>query len=124
MALFIEYLFFISLARLLSILPHMVSLKFGEFLGALLFTIDRKHRNGAINNLRMALGREKTEAEIRKIAKGSYANLGRNFAEFACFLNSGTNFIKRYVRIDGFENYLNAKAKGKGVIFLTGHCGN
>ncbi|MEW6409124.1 MAG: lysophospholipid acyltransferase family protein [Nitrospirota bacterium] len=124
MALFLEYLFYISLARFLSFLPHLVSLKFGEFLGVLLFTIDRKHRGYTINNLRMSLGGEKTETELREIAKGSYANLGRNFAEFSRFLNSGTNLIERYVRIDGFENYLNAKAKGKGVIFLTGHCGN
>jgi len=96
----------------------------GEKMGRLLFFVDRKHRRITLNNLRRAFRNEKDEKEILGIAKACYINLGRSFAEFSRLLRENSEYINGYIEIEGFENYIKAKEKGRGVIYLTGHCGN
>ena len=48
-------------------------------------------------------------------------NLGWMAAEFAHFPELTRENIERLVVLDGFENFDAARARGKGVIFLTGH---
>ncbi len=47
--------------------------------------------------------------------------LGWMGAEFAHFPQYTKENIDRTVLLDGFENFASAQAKGKGVLFLTGH---
>src|SRR6202047_3050654 len=47
--------------------------------------------------------------------------LGWMGAEFARFPRHTKNNIERIVLLDGFENFASAQARGKGVVFLTGH---
>src|SRR5258708_26679995 len=42
-------------------------------------------------------------------------------AEFADFPRYSKKNIDRTVLVDGFENFATAQARGKGVLFLTGH---
>lgn len=120
----IEYIFYIALARLLNLIPFSFSLKVGEFLGMLLFFVDKKHREIALTNLKRAFRNEKTEKEIFEIGRECYRNLGRSFVEFSRLLRDEREYIERYIEIEGVENYIKAKEKGKGVLYLTGHCGN
>lgn len=120
----IEYIFYISLAWILNLIPFNFSLKIGETLGKCLFSLDRKHREITLTNLRRAFRNEKNEREISEIAKACYENLGRSFVEFSRLLRHNPEYVKKYIIIDGFENYINAKEKGRGVLYLTAHCGN
>jgi KDO2-lipid IV(A) lauroyltransferase len=47
--------------------------------------------------------------------------LGWMGAEFARFPRYTKENIDRIVLLDGFENFATAQARGKGVLFLTGH---
>jgi KDO2-lipid IV(A) lauroyltransferase len=56
---------------------------------------------------------------IRKLAR----NLGWMAAEFAHFPRWTRKSIERIVVLDGHENFLAGRSRGKGVLFLTGHLG-
>ncbi len=73
-------------------------------------------------NLSMAMpeiGRREREA----IIKGVFRNLGRLIGEFSQFHRINLNNIDRVVVYDGLENYLEARARNRGVLLLTGHFG-
>ena len=113
---------FIIFSLPLAILPLKVSIKAGEMLGLLLFYIWGSRRRIAIENI------EKTAISYQpsaiSIARETFKNLGRSFTEIVkIYYGLGKNIIDS-VEIAGAENFNKARAKGKGILFLTGHCGN
>lgn len=68
---------------------------------------------------------EASEADVKRIARGAYENLGRITAEAAVLPSIGTKgILGMFDRIEGWEHVDNALALGKGLIFVTGHIGN
>ncbi len=108
---------------LFALLPWKPALALGRFLGRIAYGIDKKHRNIAFRNLKESF-KEKTDKEVCTIVKKVYENFGMNMMEFARL----PRFTSK--NIDGFVDYKNlnyieqAKRKGKGILLLTGHCGN
>ena len=47
-----------------------------------------RHRKKALENLRLAFGSGKSEAEIRAIARAVFRNLGENIFEVLCIGNN------------------------------------
>ncbi|MDO9287347.1 MAG: lysophospholipid acyltransferase family protein [Thermodesulfovibrionales bacterium] len=113
---------FIIFSLPLAILPFKVSIKAGEMLGLLLFYIWGSRRRIAIENIKLsALG---SQLSAVNIAKETFRNLGRSFTEIVkIYYGFGKNIIDS-VEIAGVENFNKARANGKGILFLTGHCGN
>lgn len=66
---------------------------------------------------------EKTKAECRRILRGEFASLGRQLAEVCHFPKYTAENLDQVLVFDGFENYERARARGKGVLFLTAHFG-
>jgi KDO2-lipid IV(A) lauroyltransferase len=66
---------------------------------------------------------EKTERERRTILRGEYRSLGWQLAEFCKMSGYTAEQASGFVRYDGLEHYLAARARGKGVLVLTGHLG-
>lgn len=114
----------VRVLRFISFFAGCLPLAFGRFFGRLAFYLDKKHRGIALKNLETAFGREKDSSEIYNIAKNIFENLGMNLIEFCRIprLNSGN--IDKIVTVRGFDNFLNAYKKNKGVLFLTAHFGN
>ncbi|TAL26386.1 MAG: lipid A biosynthesis acyltransferase [Nitrospirae bacterium] len=113
---------FIIFSLPLAILPFKVSIKAGEMLGLLLFYLWGSRRRIAVENI------EKTAISHRElaitIARETFKNLGRSFTEIVkIYYGFGKDIIDS-VEISGAENFNKARAKGKGILFLTGHCGN
>ena len=75
-----------------------------------------------MRNLAMAFP-EKTEAERARILRGEFASLGRQLAEVCHFPKYTLENVEQVVVYDGLENYQQAYARGKGVLFLTAHFG-
>jgi len=73
-----------------------------------------------MENLRFAFPDWTTEQRKAAI-QGMVRQLGWMGAEFAHFPSYTKGNIDRIVLLDGFENYATAQARGKGVLFLTGH---
>ncbi|MEW6416625.1 MAG: lysophospholipid acyltransferase family protein [Nitrospirota bacterium] len=58
------------------------------------------------------------------IARETFKNLGRSLVEIIKIYYGYGEKIISSVDIEGIENFDQAKSKGKGILFLTGHCGN
>jgi KDO2-lipid IV(A) lauroyltransferase len=79
-------------------------------------------RRVALRNLALAFP-EMPERERRRLARGEFISLGRQLAEVCLFPRYTRENVSRVVVYDGFENFEHAYARGKGVLFLTGHLG-
>lgn len=117
---------FIILSIPVAILPLKLSIKAGEILGLLVFYLWGSRRRIAIENLKNSISSNAiTTAEpAEKVIRNNFKNLGKSFAEvIKIYYGFGKKIIDS-VDIEGIENFNQAKSKGKGVLFITGHCGN
>lgn len=120
----IEYAAARLFIALFQLLPLRLSIQLGAVLGKLFYCVDRRHRQIALNNLQAALGREKTENERKRIALGSFENLGRTVAEICQLQKINASELQKWIQVEGFNHYLAAREEKKGVIMLTAHFGN
>ncbi len=67
---------------------------------------------------------EKTVTEVDAILCGMWDNLGRTLAEYSHLGKINTGCTNRRLTISGGENVTAALARGKGVIFVSGHLAN
>ncbi len=107
----------------LRMLPGGVAYSLCEKIAEAVFLVDRKHRRIGMVNLRIAFP-EKEDSWRLEILRASYKELGRHVVEVSRLAVAETSDISRHVSYEqgrGLENYLKAKEKGKGVIFLTAH---
>ena len=58
------------------------------------------------------------------IISGVFRSIGRMLVCFARFPRIGKHNVDEWIRYEGFEHYVAAKARGKGVLFATLHLGN
>jgi len=59
-----------------------------------------------------------------EIARETFIHIGTSLVETCrCYHGKGGDLIDN-IRINGWEHFETARARGKGLIFLTGHCGN
>jgi len=66
-----------------------------------------------------------TEADVRRIALGAYENLGRSSIEAAILPRLGPNAVlDKFEGADDYDIVEEARSKGRGLIFVTGHLGN
>ena len=52
-----------------------------------------------------------------------YRNLGLQLAEFCMMASYTPNKVSQWIRYEGLNNYLRARARGQGVLIVTGHLG-
>jgi len=113
---------FIILSIPIAILPFRFSIKAGELLGLLLFHAWGNRRRIAIENIKKTAFSYQLSAI--SLAKETFKNLGKSFVEvLKVYYGLGEKIIDS-VEIEGIENFNRAKSKGKGILFITGHCGN
>ena len=84
------------------------------------FGCARDCAHAAAENLKLAFP-EWSKKQRRAAIRGMVRQLGWMAAEFAQFPRYTKDNIERIVLLDGFENFAAAQARGKGVLFLTGH---
>jgi KDO2-lipid IV(A) lauroyltransferase len=94
---------------------------YGEKFATIAFHLFRKARKIALNNLRLALGKEKSEEEIKRICLDSFKNIGKDMMEISRYLDLDS---KTFVKLEGKEYLDEALKQGKGVVALSAHLGN
>jgi len=109
---------------LFSLFPRPLCLAAGRGLGLLVFHADRRHRRIALDNLAIAFGRERTEAERTAIARSSFKNIGGALADILIFSRYSKRRILGLIATEGRAHMEAALARGKGVLLFTGHFGN
>jgi Kdo2-lipid IVA lauroyltransferase/acyltransferase len=123
---FLEAALAVILAFPFALLPRGIALRIGDLLGLIVFYIWRSRRKISIENIDKAVkaGGLRIDSPSSSVARKSFMNLGRSMADIIkIYFGLGRNIIDS-IEVEGFENYLKAKEKGKGIIFITGHCGN
>jgi len=103
-------------------LPDVVVRAGGTALGMSFYTLDRAHRRVALGNLAECFpGRPL--AERRRIARQTFRHFGRLLLELLRFGSLSDAERTALVEIDGADRVRQAYARGKGVLFFTGHFG-
>lgn len=114
-----------------ALVPERLSERFGLWAGLLLRRVLGSRRRIAEENISRVLEYMRAHPEwtctiptAEGIARELFCNLGRSLVE-TCRLyhGKGGGLIDR-IEVRGREHYDTARAMGKGIIFLTGHCGN
>jgi Kdo2-lipid IVA lauroyltransferase/acyltransferase len=118
----LEYLPVRFLAEVLRWLPRPVARAVGRGIGLLVYYGHPRLRRIGMRNLEMAFP-EKSEEERRRILKGVYHSLGRLLAEFAKFPEYTLENVEQIAVYDGLEHFEEARATGKGILFMTAHLG-
>jgi KDO2-lipid IV(A) lauroyltransferase len=108
--------------KIMGILPRPFSRAFAIAIAQLVYLLHFRLRQVGMRNLSMVFP-EKAEAERKRILRGVFTSLGRQLAELCQFPRYRLENIDQVVVYDGLENYERAYARGKGVLFLTGHFG-
>jgi KDO2-lipid IV(A) lauroyltransferase len=127
----IAFCFIILLSVPILLLPLNLALSLGEVTGILLFHLRRREREAAIENIKAALPFLEQQPAWNPacgspcdIARQTFANFGISLVEtLRLYFGCGRKLINS-VEVRGLEHYYEAHGRGKGVIFITGHCGN
>lgn len=75
----ILYWLVLALVKTLQALPLRTVARIGRRLGGLAYYLDARHRKVALRNLTMCFGAEKSDAEIRQIARENLKRIGESY---------------------------------------------
>ncbi|KAB0665135.1 lysophospholipid acyltransferase family protein [Oryzomonas japonica] len=114
-----------------AILPASFIQPAGKAVGGLMALLLFKRRRIAIDNIRRALPFMKQHPAWtcpletpEEIARELFRHLGISLLETCRLYHGRGDAIISSVEIRGSENFERARAHHKGIIFVTGHCGN
>jgi KDO2-lipid IV(A) lauroyltransferase len=108
--------------KVLGLMPRSLSRAFAIGLAQVVYGLHFRLRQVGMRNLAMVFP-EKSEAERTRILRGVFTSMGRQLAELCQFPKYTPENVDEVVVYDGLENYEQAYARGKGVLFLTAHFG-
>jgi Kdo2-lipid IVA lauroyltransferase/acyltransferase len=119
---YVEYAIAWLILHGVGMLSRPFALRIGQAVGRLAQLLLPHLRRTAEINLRLAFP-ELEQRELERIKRGVFSNLGRLLGEISQFRRYNRDNISSIVNYDGLENFLEARARGRGVILLTGHIG-
>jgi len=117
-----EYALVWLILHCIQILPRPAARAAGELLGRTAYGILPRLRLVGLRNLELAFP-NLSSAERERVLRTEYRNLGWLLAEFCQMPKYTREQAGKFIRYDGLEHYLGARARGKGVLVLTGHLG-
>ena len=95
---------------------------FGSAIGRFAYLVGFR-RKVALDGLRRAFP-ELSERERRRLARASYAQLGKSLAEVALVRSLPDGDLEHLVKYRGWERFESARAQGRGVVVAVAHFGN
>ncbi len=114
----------VFLIWLSNLLPRKAWLSFCGFLGRITYYFVTETRKLVITHLTLAYSKEKSPTEIDQLSKRVFTMLGKNAGDILRARRVRTLAdLDKFLVVHGMDNFTNASAKGKGVIFLTSHLG-
>ncbi len=109
------------LVLLLSrLLPYGLGIRIGGCLGTLGYYLLRRERKRAREHLARAFP-DRAKTWIDRTARECFVHLGKSMLEM---MLASRERLLTIAHFEGLENLEQAVARGKGVIFVTGHVGN
>ncbi|MFQ5847486.1 MAG: lysophospholipid acyltransferase family protein [Candidatus Methylomirabilales bacterium] len=119
----VTYTAVVGVAFPIAYLPLWITYPLGEALGRLAFFVDRRHRRVACENLRLAFGNSRHPDEITAMARAHFRCLGQSFVDICRLLRLSPRHLKEALDVEGLEVLERPRAKGQGVLYVTGHFG-
>jgi KDO2-lipid IV(A) lauroyltransferase len=112
------------MVSLIRILPRPAAVGLMGRIGWLAYFLLSRARRDTERHLHLAYGDQKTNPEIRDMARQVFVDLGRNAADairLPVLIRQG---LDRFVKCTGAEHLDRALARGRGAIIITGHIGS
>lgn len=91
--------------------------------GLLWYAIDRRHREVAKANIRLALVYD-SDKKVEELARANFVHLTTVFFETLGISRISPENCKDFITVNGLEFLLESLGKGKGLYLLTAHFGN
>ncbi len=110
-------------AGLVRVIPPKHLYSFAGWIAKLAYIFARKQKAIALESLTIALGKEKSSAELEKIAQECFIYMAKGAVELM-FLFDKPRELKAKVEMEGRENLEAALARKRGVILVSAHFGN
>lgn len=108
---------------LLRVSPRLLGIAFLKLLATCAYYLDSRHRHIAGVNLKIAFP-DLSAHERKRIARRSFQNTAMNLLELSKLPDltpANISSLVKYDAVNGLDNYNDAHAKGKGILYLTGH---
>ena len=116
---------------LTAAIPARATRRVGSSVGRLMFHALVARRRIAIDNIRRAMPylQQQPEWDVREaapedIARETFMHLGMSLVETCRLYHGKATEIIESIEIRGREHVEQARARNKGLLLLTGHCGN
>jgi Kdo2-lipid IVA lauroyltransferase/acyltransferase len=127
----IQAALFYCLTLIAALIPAPSVHRLGAAVGLAISRIAPKRRRIVIDNINQALPYMEAHPlwqppcqDVGVLARSCFENMGRSLLEICqLYHGQGERLIDR-IELRGRENYEAARAKGKGMICFSGHCGN
>ena len=111
-------------ARVLRAVPPSVRRAAASPGGTAWFWLSTAQRNAALDNYAVALGRDRDDPEVARVARRAFQNYGRMLMDFLLMSNLSPEELLTRVTLDGRERLDAALANGKGAIMAVPHMGS
>jgi Kdo2-lipid IVA lauroyltransferase/acyltransferase len=106
------------------LLPQATARSLGGSLGGAAFYLLATERHRGLRQIEAAMKDSMDEEQRRETVRSSFRNLGKSLFEVLCLSRMTQAEVERSVEIEGEKSLKEAKERGQGVIFVTGHLGN
>ncbi|MDD5729869.1 MAG: lysophospholipid acyltransferase family protein [Candidatus Omnitrophica bacterium] len=117
------WLAIILCSLIVKITPRRWIYSAAKTMGALGYIFTVKQRKIALESLRIAFSRDKSDSEIKRIAKDCFIFMAKSGFEILWMMDN-PELIKQRVTFEGKQYLDKALARGKGVILVSAHFGN
>jgi KDO2-lipid IV(A) lauroyltransferase len=118
----LEYWLVRAIAGVLGRMPRGVARLVADGLAFAVYWCFGRLRRVGVRNLELALPELSSQAR-GKILRRIYIHLGWQLVEFCRLTRYSAENTRDWMRTEGLEHYLEAQARGKGVLVITGHLG-
>ena len=118
------YYIYLALCRLISAIPMGAVYRIGAALGWLAHALLGSYRRLVIHNLTIAFGREKSPAEIRRLARQHFVRLGANIFSSVKMASMSQDEVRQRVTVEGAEHLLAVANHPVGAVGILSHLGN
>jgi KDO2-lipid IV(A) lauroyltransferase len=118
----IEYWLVAGVARVLGRMPRPLARLWARVLAFKVYWLFGRLRRTGQRNLELAFP-EMDPRERARILRREYVHLAWQLVEFCRMPRYTAANTRQWMRTEGLEHYLAARARGKGVLIVTGHLG-
>ncbi len=124
----VDYLVYLAVRAIVAF-AQMLSIRqayaLARLIGWVMYTVDKRHRQVGIENLRLAYGDQMNEVERDQMVRGVYRHFCMMLMEIFHTPKTITlENYRKYVTLSGHEPILERMLSNEPMILLTGHYGN